>query len=51
MSDCPHCWETPCCCGHEFPHQISRMDLRALILMKALIEKRIAELQGKQNED
>ena len=18
MSDCPKCWETPCCCGYEY---------------------------------
>lgn len=18
LSDCPKCWDTPCCCGHEY---------------------------------
>lgn len=51
MSDCERCWETPCSCGHEFFHQVKRMDLHALILMKMLIEKRISEIEHNKADE
>ncbi len=44
MSDCRQCWETPCCCGHEFNDQVKKMDYQALIKMKHLIENRLKDL-------
>lgn len=35
LSNCPKCWETPCCCGHEYEHWSTKR-----------LEENIALLQG-----
>lgn len=40
MSDCIKCWETPCCCGHEYKDwSILRLDEQIAMLQKVLAAK------------
>lgn len=40
LSDCPKCWETPCCCGYEYKDwDIKRIKDQIKMLQKVLKNK------------
>lgn len=45
LSDCPHCWETPCACGHEYKTwSVERLDDQIKTLQKVK-DKKVNEQQ------
>lgn len=43
MSDCPHCWETPCVCGKDY----ETWSTQRLEKLKEVLER---ELQKRKNK-
>ena len=46
LSDCAECWETPCCCGHQYRGRDTEWLLKMRDMFDELIRERQCEVES-----